>query len=133
MADVNVGMDRFGATLEELLGSIDPKVKQGMLRAVRKAAQAGRKSVKRNIPEAGIRSSKNGRYIKGWTYRVRSTQEGPQAVIGNRDVPGLAHLLEKGHARVGGGRVQAFPHIADAADETFRKFIEEAEGEVGRL
>lgn len=133
MADVNVEVDRFAATLEELVGGIGPKAEQGMARAVRKAAQTGRKAVKRNIPASGIRSSKNGRYIKGWTYRVRNTPGGPQAVIGNREVPGLAHLLEKGHARVGGGRVREFPHIADAAQEAFDRFTEEAMEEVGKL
>lgn len=42
--------------------------------------------------------------------------------IGSATMPGLAHLLEKGHATIGGGFVAGREHIAPAADDAFDKF-----------
>ena len=46
----------------------------------------------------------------------------PDGEIGSASMPGLAHLLEKGHASVGGGFVSGREHIAPAADEAFDDF-----------
>ena len=39
----------------------------------------------------------------------------------------LAHLLEYGHVKAGGGRVEARPHIARVEQEVIREFIAEVE------
>lgn len=135
MDNYTIDADRFAATMEQLLGDYAVHVEEGAGTAVRKAAQVGRKTVKKNArntgPHGGLEIT--GDYIKGWSFKVKKTPEGWSAEVGNKDKPGLAHLLEKGHAKVGGGRVQGYEHIADAADKAFDELIEQIQAEVGSL
>ena len=67
--------------------------------------------IKANAPR------KTGEYAKGWTRR-KGTQPGTISyTIYNRKKPQLTHLLEHGHAKRGGGRVEGRPHIGPAVDK----------------
>ncbi len=76
-----------------------------------------------------IRSSapkRSGKYAKGWTARklgerVRS-REGYAKLVCNPKRYYLAHLLEYGHAKRGGGRVSGKPHIRPAHDRVVPGF-----------
>lgn len=64
-----------------------------------------------------------GSYRKGW--RVKKV--GRKLVIHNKTDYQLTHLLEKGHAKVGGGRVPAKVHIAPAEQRAIEKFVDKVE------
>lgn len=76
---------------------------------------------------------RTGRYAKGWTVRrlgerTRS-KEGYAKLVCNPKRYSIAHLVEYGHAKRGGGRVAGKPHIRPACDKLlpeFEKKIEEA-------
>ncbi|WP_088840677.1 HK97 gp10 family phage protein [Listeria sp. ILCC797] len=71
---------------------------------------------------------KKGSYSRGW--RMKKTAKGQ--VIYNATDAGKTHLLEFGHAKRGGGRVQGVKHIEPVEQEAIQEFIEETERVVKR-
>lgn len=96
---------------------------EGMKTAVTRAGNTVRGEIKETAPV------RTGAYAKSWA--VKKTAESSNSLevtVHSRNRYRLAHLLEFGHARRGGGRVAARPHIADAE----KKGIEELEQEIER-
>lgn len=89
-----------------------------------------------DLAKEGLRKIKSSSKSQGWTYyatgwmkKVVANRFGASATLYNGKVPGLVHLLEKGHALRGGGRSRAFPHVAPVQDwlnEELQKRIKEA-------
>lgn len=131
MANRTCSVDAFARTLEDMIGEVPDNLEKQMPKIIGASAQLGRRHLLNNISASGIKEH-NGRYRVGWaTRRKQNASHKWEARIYNKEVPGLPHLLEKGHAKVGGGRVSGYTHIADAAEDAFEDFerrIEEAIG-----
>ena len=85
------------------------------------------KETKQMVQEASPR--RHGGYSKGWSVKQEADYRGKHTVvIHNRKKPGLTHLLEKGHAKRGGGRVSGREHLAPA--ESYA--VNEIEAEIRR-
>lgn len=70
------------------------------------------------LKSAGSFEDQTGKYRKGWKAKPTSEKLGIRGqVIYNGKHYRLTHLLEFGHAKVNGGRVKAFPHIAPVEEE----------------
>ncbi|WP_420837676.1 HK97 gp10 family phage protein [Bacillus mesophilum] len=68
-----------------------------------------------------------GDYRKGW----RAKRVGNKFIIHNATDYQLTHLLEKGHAKKGGGRVPAYPHIRPAEQRAIDEFLRKLEAVLG--
>lgn len=66
---------------------------------------------------------RSGDYNKGW----RVKKKGLAYIVHNKTNYRLTHLLEKGHAKVGGGRVRAYPHIGPAEEKAVEDYLERVE------
>ncbi len=94
--------------------------------AVKKAGNEVKKEISANAPKD------TGKYSKSWTVKnTRETSNSLEVTVHSRNRYQLAHLLEFGHAKRGGGRVSGRPHIAPAEQkgiEELQKDIERALG-----
>ena len=91
-----------------------------MKEAVREAGNTVRDEIREKAPkDTGI-------YAKSWTVKKqRETSSSLSLTVHSRNRYQLAHLLEFGHAKRGGGRVTAKPHIADAEAAGIRQLEED--------
>lgn len=93
-------------------------------KAVRKSAKTVKDQISSNAP------SRTGAYKESWVATKQSeSSQSLQMVVHSKNRYQLAHLLEKGHAKRGGGRVAARPHIAPAEQagiELLQSLIEKA-------
>ena len=128
--------DGFAAALSGILEHTMRNVSSEMESAIRESCKVGRRAARGDgtPPWRQGRALEPGqRYPKGFSYKVvRDSQTSVEGHIGNSDKPGLVHLLEKGHALSGGGRVQGYPHLAKSADKTFEDFEGRVHGAVQR-
>ena len=79
--------------------------------AVKETAASVRKDIQTGAPVD------TGKYKKSWS--VKNMHEDSQSiglVVHSKNRYQLAHLLEHGHVKRGGGRVPAQPHIASAEE-----------------
>lgn len=95
---------------------------EDMKEAVKHARTTVRKDIKANAP------ADTGKYAKSWTAKkVRETSQTLTMVVHSRNRYQLAHLLEYGHAKRNGGRVEGKVHISSAEQHGIRQLQEEME------
>ena len=95
---------------------------EDMKDAVKKAGQTVKKEIQGGAPV------KTGAYKKSWAVKTtRETANALEVTVHSRNRYQLAHLLEFGHAKRGGGRARAFPHIAPAEQRTAEILVREVE------
>lgn len=116
---VKKALEQYGADVSEIMAEIIPEV-----------AKESVKKLRKNSPK---RKGKNGGgYAKGWAVQIDKKRLTIGAVAYNKKKPGLTHLLEKGHAKRGGGRVPPVPEsqriapVNDWATEEVLKRVTEA-------
>lgn len=89
---------------------------------VQKAAKTVQEQIKNNAPK------KTGRYAKSWaSKKTKETSDSIEYTVHSKNRYQLTHLLENGHAKRGGGRVRAIPHIAPAEETGAEKLIRDVE------
>ena len=84
----------------------------------------------RNVAKETVQAIKSaaprdtGEYATGWTAKVAyESDENIRIQVYNRKKPQLTHLLEHGHAKASGGRVDGKPHIGPAEQNAEKKLL----------
>ena len=99
---------------------------------LKKEIQEAGKVAKQQISQTAPR--KTGRYAKSWAVKkISETSNSLEVTVHSKNRYMLTHLLENGHAKRGGGRVAAIPHIAPAEESAIQSLERNIERELGRL
>lgn len=115
MANQSVTVDQMADAIMDGLLEYAELATDTMKDCVKKAGNTVKKETQANAPV------KSGRYKKSWAVkRQKETSTTLEMVVHSRNRYQLTHLLEKGHAKRGGGRVKAMPHIGPAEEKGIR-------------
>ena len=99
---------------------------------LKKEIQKAGKTAKTQIEQTAPR--RTGKYAKSWAVKKTSeTSNSLEVTVHSKTRYALAHLLENGHAKRGGGRVAAIPHIAPAEEAAVQSLERNIETALGRL
>ena len=118
----NVSIDQMASVIMDGLKEYADLATDDLKAAVKKTGNEVRKQIQSTAPKA------SGKYSKSWSVKTtKESSNGMEVTVYSRNRYQLAHLLEFGHAKRGGGRVAARPHIAAAEQagiESFEQAIE---------
>jgi hypothetical protein len=118
----NVSVDQLAAEIAKGLAEYSQDVVEKVNVSSEKVGKAAVKRLKQTSPK------RYGKYAKSWTMKTEPEVGQPnKQIILNKDHYRLTHLLEHGHAKVGGGRVEGIPHIRPVEEEVISDFVKEVE------
>lgn len=114
-------VDGLAAAIAAELEKYSQDVTDGLKKEVKQVAKECKQEIQQKSPVL------TGSYKKGWRDRVAfENAEDIRAEVYNKTDGPLTHLLENGHAKVTGGRVDGKPHIAPAEQNAEKKLVQRA-------
>lgn len=122
MADRRVSVNQMADAIAQSMSEYAELSNETMKKSVTEVGQSVKKDIQGGAPV------KTGRYKKSWA--VQKVQENANTLVvavHSRDRYQIAHLLEHGHAKRGGGRVAAIPHIAPAEQRGAEELVSKIE------
>ena len=120
MARKRIGVRDLNLALEEILLDYGDLANEEIRKAAKESAKQAVEKLRMTSPEG--EGSKKGHYKEGWAISEEKSKYKTGFTVYNNKKPGLAHLLEHGHAKRGGGRVAAKVHIAPVETQAVREF-----------
>ena len=114
-----VGVNQLADELTRTMKKYNDDVKRGIEKETKKRATTTKKEVQAEAPKD------RPEYYKYFTRSKRTTSDGLSYTIWNKKYYNLIHLLEFGHAKVGGGRVKAQPHMKPVGDKNIKEYEKE--------
>lgn len=120
-----VSIDEMDKAIEKELTDYKDLATDDLKKAVKSAAKTVKQDIQEKAPVL------TGRYRDSW--KITKTEETTDKLVltvhaGRYQ---LTHLLEHGHAKRGGGRVAAIPHIAPAEEAGEKQLEEDIERGLG--
>lgn len=119
MASRRITPDQLSAAVDQILEKYGDDVQGNMDGIVKDITKQGVKMLKSQARSA---VGGTGKYAAGWTSKFETGRVSAQGTLYNKDLPGLPHLLEHGHANRDGGRTAGRVHIAPVEEQLIKEF-----------
>ena len=102
------------------------EIMEDVKKSVKKVAKECVSDIKEKAPE------NTGDYKKGWKTKITfESSNDIRVTVHNSKKPQLTHLLEHGHAKVNGGRVEGKEHIRPAEQRAESKLLKQIKEAIG--
>lgn len=122
-----IHIDKLSTSIETELGKYSQEVADQIKQDVQDVAKECVAEIKQKSPK------RTGKYRRGWRAEVvYESNEDIRVIVRNKTAWQLTHLLEFGHAKVNGGRVEGIPHIGPAEQRAKKILIEKVKVAVRR-
>ena len=122
-----IPIDKLSTAIETELAKYSQEVADQIKKDVQEVAKECLEEIKQKSPK------RTGKYRRGWRAEVVfESNEDIRIVVHNKTSGQLTHLLELGHAKVNGGRVEGRPHIGPAEQRAKKSLLEKAKVAVRR-
>lgn len=130
--DITCDIDAFATSLEALIGDIPEACDKETEKAVTKSVRKGAKLLRGKYTSGIGKHEWSAEYRGGFSSHVTKGGMETTGEIGNKNKPGLVHLLEKGHATLTGRRTNKYEHMDPAFREIQEDFVVQVENAVGK-
>lgn len=115
---MSVSVDNLANAILEELENYNQDVTDSLKVEVKKVSKECLSDIKNNSPK------NTGDYKKGWRLKTAYEDYGDiRIIVHNKTDYQLTHLLEAGHAKSSGGRVEGIPHIQPAEEKAAEKLM----------
>lgn len=119
-------IDDLASSIAQELMEYSDEVAAGIKADVRRTAKECAAEIRAKSPKA------TGDYAKGWKVRTAFESDSDiRVTVFNKTDGSLTHLLEDGHAKATGGRVEGKPHIRPAEQAATEKLGKRVKVTVG--
>ena len=125
MYSITTDIDSFEIALNFLIEDSIQGAKRNASKVISRATREGAKITREKAASGVGVHPWSDRYTQGFSGTVIRTGDYTVGEIGNKNEPGLVHLLEKGHATLNGRKTRAFPHVALAYNEIAENLYDE--------
>ena len=113
-----VDINSFSDEIQKLLKEYGEDVQKIVDEQIVEVQKEDTKELKKTSPKD------QGEYRKGWKLKVKEGRLGVETTVYNSTHGWLVHLLEHGHAKRDGGRVEAKPHIGPVLEKAEKKILD---------
>lgn len=122
MGKQKVSICNMASAINEMLSDFAKSTTEDVKKAVSDTGKEIRDEIKASAPV------KSGKYARSWSVKnTKGNSHSLEVTVYSRNRYQLAHLLEFGHAKRGGGRTRARSHIAPAEERGVKSLEEKIE------